>query len=91
MCLPVWKVKRIRANIKIKEDQLTLANALYSQLLSDPNSSYRLETGEGAQQAASRKLKDAADAISVLEADINRLYSQLSGGGLTRTTLNRLR
>lgn len=88
-CLHPSQVARIKAQIKIKEEQLEKANALYSKLLENPNSSYRFESGEGAQQAASRKLEDVQKTIDSLESQLTRLYNQLSGRGLTRTTLRR--
>lgn len=90
-CLSASRVARIKAQIVIKEKQLDEANELYSKLLNNPNASYRFEDGEGAQQVSTRKLTDVQKVIDSLESQLNRLYNQLSGRGLTRTTLNRIR
>lgn len=90
MCLPAWKVARIKAQIVTKEELLDKANALLLTLLSNPNQSYRFEDGAGgAQQANTRKIEDAKNIIDGLEADINRLYSQLNGGGIVNLSLRR--
>jgi hypothetical protein len=80
----------INARIAAKTAQLAIANATYLKLLAQDTEEYRFNSGEGAQWATKRKIKEVSDQIALLESQIDDLNSQLnSGGGLVSFVLRR--
>lgn len=88
-CLSSARRASITARLVIKNGQLTAAYGLLDQLLADPNQMYRLDTGEGMQQASHKKLNDVEKMISTLESEINRLETKLAGKGIVNMNLRR--
>ena len=88
-CLSSARRVQIAARLIIKNTQLTAAYALLDQLLADATQMYRLDTGEGMQQAQHKKLIDVEKIISTLESEINRLETKLAGKGIVNMNMRR--
>ncbi len=83
------RIAQLKARLKTKLAQLDAANLLYDELLTDSTESYRFDSGEGSQQAKSKKLSDVQDQISILESEIDRLQAKLSGKGIVNMNMRR--
>jgi len=79
----------IEARIARKKVQLELANDTLDELLSEAVISYKLDTGEGAQQEKQRKIEDLRNAIKWLEEDIAKLESKLNRSAVITQRLRR--
>lgn len=83
------RTQELKAKLAKKEQQLELAEATYEKLLSDPNESYRFDSGDGSQSTKKRKLDELKTQIDQLESEIDNLKRRLAGKGLTRVSLRR--
>lgn len=88
-CLSSARRAQIAARLTIKNSQLIAAYALLDKLLADSTQMYRFDSGEGSQQATSKKLTDVEKIISTLESEINRLETKLSGKGIVNMNMRR--
>ena len=88
-CLSSARITQLKARLTKKIAQLDSANLLYDELLTDSTESYRFDSGEGSQQAKSRKLSDVQDQISTLESEIDRLQAKLAGKGIVNMNMRR--
>ena len=88
-CLTPERKAQLKARLTKKIAQLAAANLLYDELLTDPTESYRFDSGEGSQQAKRKKLSTVQDQISILESEIDRLQTKLSGKGIVNMNLRR--
>jgi len=88
-CLSSSRIAQLKARLTKKIAQLDAANLLYDELLSDSTESYRFDSGEGSQQAKSKKLSDVQDQISTLESEIDRLQAKLAGKGIVNMNMRR--
>lgn len=83
------RIRRIRADIAAKEP---IRDALRAAFLAGSTEveSYTLDTGDTSMQKTKfRSLKELYETLSAVEADLNRLYNQLSRSGLTNVSLRR--
>jgi uncharacterized small protein (DUF1192 family) len=88
-CLSSSRIAQLKARLNKKTAQLDAANLLYDELLTDSTESYRFDSGEGSQQAKSKKLSDVQDQISILESEIDRLQAKLAGKGIVNMNMRR--
>lgn len=88
-CLSSSRIAQLKARLTKKTAQLDAANLLYDELLTDSTESYRFDSGEGSQQAKSKKLSDVQDQISILESEIDRLQAKLAGKGIVNMNMRR--
>lgn len=89
-CISNTQRAEIIAAINKKGAQLAIAEAAYERLLARDTESYRFDSGEGSQQAKSRKISDLADQIDRLESQIAALYRKLNGSGIVNMNLRRI-
>lgn len=81
---------RILAQISTKETQLAAANEAYLKALqSGDTESYSFDSKEGKQSTTLRSPTVLAKTISQLEAELNRLYRRIEGGGVVNMNLRR--
>lgn len=88
-CLSPARIAQIKANLAVKELQLTAANELFSELLNNPYQMSRFDSGEGSQQSSQKKLTDVQKTISTLESEINRLDAKLARKGIVNMNMRR--
>lgn len=91
-CLSSARRAELRARLVTKEAQLVKLNQAYDDAIDNGGiSSYRLGVGDGdgEQQTKYRGLGEISNAISALEADIDRINRQLAGRGLSNMNMRR--
>lgn len=82
----------LRAEIKIKEEQLAAANTALTAALSNSEvAGYKFNSGEGDQYVSRRKPQEIQESITILESAIARLYNRLYGRGVVNMNLRRRR
>jgi hypothetical protein len=88
--LPSSTRTRIQASITAKESQLALARTAYeTALASGDTESYLFDSREGKQSTTLRSPSVLAKQVSQLEAEIERLYRRIEGGGIVNMNLRR--
>ena len=74
-----------------KQAQLELARTAFDELVIQNIEEYRLNSGEMAQWARRRKIRELQELQTTLEAEIDSLYRRLKSGGITSINMRRKR
>ncbi len=88
-CLSSTRQARFRARLAEINQQLTVANETYAELLAEPVESYRFDPGDGMQHAKRKNLKEFKDQIDSLIREREQLLRALECGGVVNLNLRR--
>jgi hypothetical protein len=89
-CITPTRYARIEAKIVTKEAQLVLAQAALDAALPNAEvSEYEFDSGEGRQQVKRRNVTQLQKTVKTLEDELDSLYQQKEGTGITRRRITR--
>jgi hypothetical protein len=88
-CFSSTRQARIRERLAQIEQQLTVANETYSELLAESAESYKFDSGEGSQHVKRRSLDELKKQIDSLLNERELLLRKLECGGIVNLNLRR--
>ena len=88
-CLSTATYTRLLAELQKLEDLYDLAVTTYESLLQEQIASYRLDTGEGSQQARRVKMSEVSREIEWISSRADNIRNRLNGRRIVNMTLRR--
>ena len=88
-CYSSTRQARIRERLEQIEQQLTVANETYTELLAESIESYKFDSAEGSQQTKRRNLDELKRQIDSLLGERELLLRKLACGGIVNLNLRR--